>query len=190
MKGKKVYIGLIIWILASMIPLIFRDYTIFEIICYSFFSLFLIIGATIDKLYYVLPDEGAIALTIIGIIYSIGEQYTVIDTCLHVLVVLCISIMLRKLSRGGLGWGDIKWISAISIWLTSIQIIIMVYVACFASILYLASLYCIHNTCRRYIPFGPFLCIGAWNSLHFATMWEALYWLIVQKIQIFVMALY
>lgn len=86
--------------------------------------------------------------------------------------------------------GDIKWISAISIWLTSIQIIIMVYVACFASILYLASLYCIHNTCRRYIPFGPFLCIGAWNSLHFATMWEALYWLIVQKIQIFVMALY
>ena len=44
----------------------YRDYTLFEIICYSFFSLFLVIGATIDKLYFILPDEGAIALTIIG----------------------------------------------------------------------------------------------------------------------------
>ena len=50
MKGRKEYICLVIWILSIVIPLMYRDYTLFEIICYSFFSLFLIIGATIDKL--------------------------------------------------------------------------------------------------------------------------------------------
>ena len=80
MEGKKVYICLAISILAIVIPLFFRDYTMFEIICYSFFSLFLVIGATIDKLYYILPDEGALALTIIGIVYSISEQYAVLCT--------------------------------------------------------------------------------------------------------------
>ena len=96
----------------------------------------------------------AIALTIIGILYSIVEQHAVFDTCIHVLIVASISIALRILSRGGLGWGDIKWMSAISIWLTNIQIIVMIYVSCFASTLYLASLYSIRNTGRRYIPFG------------------------------------
>ena len=74
MKGRKEYICLVIWILSIVIPLMYRHYTLFEIICYSFFSLFLVIGATIDKLYFILPDEGAIALTIIGILYSIVEQ--------------------------------------------------------------------------------------------------------------------
>ena len=178
MKGRKEYICLVIWIMSIVIPLMYRHYTLFEIICYSFFSLFLIIGATIDKLYFILPDEGAIALTIIGILYSIVEQHAVFDTC----------IALRILSRGGLGWGDIKWMSAISIWLTNIQIIVMIYVSCFASVLYLASLYSIRNTGRRYIPFGPFLCIGAWSALHFANVWEAIYWSVIKHI--IVMALY
>lgn len=190
MEGKKVYICLAISILAIVIPLFFRDYTMFEIICYSFFSLFLVIGATIDKLYYILPDEGALALTIIGIVYSISEQYAVIDTCVHVSIVACISVALRMLSKGGLGWGDIKWISAISIWLTSIQILVMVYVSFLTSILYLAGLYITRNTRSRYIPFGPFLCIGAWSSLHFYNLWEALYLCLIQHIQITVMALY
>ena len=190
MEGKKVYICLAISILAIVIPLVFRDYTMFEIICYSFFSLFLVIGATIDKLYYILPDEGALALTIIGIVYSISEQYAVIDTCVHVSIVACISVALRMLSKGGLGWGDIKWISAISIWLTSIQILVMVYVSFLTSILYLAGLYITRNTRSRYIPFGPFLCIGAWSSMHFYSLWEALYWCLIQHIQITVMALY
>ena len=190
MKGKKVYICLCIWILAIVVPLLYRDYTLFEIICYSFFSLFLVIGATIDKLYYILPDEGAIALTIIGILYSMVEQYAVLDTCVHVAIVACISVTLRMLSKGGFGWGDIKWMSAISIWLTNIQIIVMIYVSCLASALYLASLYSMRYTCRRYIPFGPFLCIGAWNALHFANEWEALYWSVIKYMHITVMALY
>lgn len=188
MKGRKEYICLVIWIMSIVIPLMYRHYTLFEIICYSFFSLFLVIGATIDKLYFILPDEGAIALTIIGILYSIVEQHAVFDTCVHVLIVASISIVLRILSRGGFGWGDIKWMSAISIWLTNIQIIVMIYVSCFASTLYLASLYSIRNTGRRYIPFGPFLCIGAWSALHFANVWEAIYWSVIKHI--IVMALY
>ena len=188
MKGRKEYICLVIWILSIVIPLMYRHYTLFEIICYSFFSLFLVIGATIDKLYFILPDEGAIALTIIGILYSIVEQHAVFDTCIHVLIVASISIALRILSRGGLGWGDIKWMSAISVWLTNIQIIVMIYVSCFASVLYLASLYSIRNTGRRYIPFGPFLCIGAWSALHFANVWEAIYWSVIKHI--IVMALF
>ncbi len=104
------------------------------------------------------------------------------------MIVASISIALRILSRGGLGWGDIKWMSAISIWLTNIQIIVMIYVSCLASVLYLASLYSIRNTGRRYIPFGPFLCIGAWSALHFANVWEAIYWSVIKHI--IVMALY
>ena len=66
----------------------------------------------------------------------------------------------------------------------------MVYVSFLTSILYLAGLYITRNTRSRYIPFGPFLCIGAWSSLHFYNQWEALYWYLIQHIQITVMALY
>ena len=188
MKGRKEYICLVIWILSIVIPLMYRHYTLFEIICYSFFSLFLVIGATIDKLYFILPDEGAIALTIIGILYSIVEQHAVFDTCVHVLIVASISIALRILSRGGLGWGDIKWMSAISIWLTNIQIIVMIYVSCFASTLYLASLYSIRNTVD-----GIFLLALSYALVHgvlciLLNVWEAIYWSVIKHI--IVMALY
>ena len=84
MKGRKEYICLVIWILSIVIPLMYRHYTLFEIICYSFFSLFLVIGATIDKLYFILPDEGAIQ---VDGIFLLALSYALVHG------VLCILLM-------------------------------------------------------------------------------------------------
>ena len=59
---------------------------------------------------------------------------------------------LRLISHKGFGLGDVKWFSAISMWLTPWEIICFFYVA-----FCVGSLYLLLTSYRnRYIPFGPF----------------------------------
>ena len=77
MKGTNYVIGLLVYIASILLPIIVSSKTISytHIALYAVFSLIIIAGATIDMHYYILPDEGALALVIGGIIYSyINDQ--------------------------------------------------------------------------------------------------------------------
>ena len=87
------------------------------------FSLIIIAGATIDMHYYILPDEGAMALVLGGIIYSYINDKSMLITLLSVMSVGAITYGLRLISHKGFGLGDVKWFSAISMWLTPWEII-------------------------------------------------------------------
>lgn len=182
MKGIKLLLFLCTCCISLFVPLIYKSYSLLEILCISFFSLVLVTGATIDMQYFILPDEGAIGLAIIGYLYTVITYHVYIDTCIQVLVVAIMSICLRYISHNGFGWGDVKWLCAISIWFTPVQMIVMIYISVLTACLYLIFMKTINRPIERYIPFGPFLAFGAWQGLHFSMFWEDIYWLIITSI--------
>ena len=116
-------------------------------------------GSTIDKLYYILPDEGAVIICICGCLYQwIGHSldlYVLRNT-------LCMGGLwwsLRYMSRGGVGLGDIKWLMAISIWLSPLECLLLCGLSSVVGIVYS----CIHrytDPAHSYIPFGPSLSVA------------------------------
>lgn len=176
MKGTNYVIGLFVYIASILLPVIVSSKAISytHIALYAVFSLIIIAGATIDMHYYILPDEGALVLVIGGIIYSyINDQFMLV-TLLSVISVGAITYGLRLISHKGFGIGDIKWFSAIAIWLTPWEIICFFYVTFCVGSLYLL----LAGYRNRYIPFGPFLCFGGWCALHGGSYMEVLYqWL-------------
>ena len=111
-------------------------------------------GSTIDKLYYILPDEGAILICICGFVYQwIGNG----DVLMIVVNALCMGGLwwsLRWFSHGGVGLGDIKWLMAISCWLTSVECLALCGLSSLIGILY-SCVWRVTSPNHTYIPFGP-----------------------------------
>ena len=176
MKGTSYVIGLIVYIASVVLPILLSSKAIsfIHVALYATFSLIIIAGATIDMHYYILPDEGAMALVLGGIIYSYINDKSMLITLLSVMSVGAITYGLRLMSHKGFGLGDVKWFSAIATWLTPWEIVCFFYVAFCVGSLYLL----LTGYRNRYIPFGPFLCFGGWCALHGGLYMEVIYqWL-------------
>ena len=138
MKGTHYVIALIVYIASIVLPIIVSSQVIsfIHVALYAVFSLIIIAGATIDMHYYILPDEGALVLVIGGILYSFLNDKSMLITIISVMTVGTITYGLRLISHKGFGLGDVKWFSAISMWLTPWEIICFFYVAfCVGSLL-------------------------------------------------------
>ena len=176
MKGTSYVIGLIVYIASVVLPILLslKAISFIHVALYAAFSLIIIAGATIDMYYYILPDEGAMALVLGGIIYSYINDKSMLITLLSVMSVGAITYGLRLMSHKGFGLGDVKWFSAIATWLTPWEIVCFFYVAFCVGSLYLL----LTGYRNRYIPFGPFLCFGGWCALHGGLYMEVIYqWL-------------
>ena len=176
MKGTSYVIGLIVYIASVVLPILLslKAISFIHVALYAAFSLIIIAGATIDMHYYILPDEGAMALVLGGIIYSYINDKSMLITLLSVMSVGAITYGLRLMSHNGFGLGDVKWFSAIATWLTPWEIVCFFYVAFCVGSLYLLLI----GYRNRYIPFGPFLCFGGWCALHGGLYMEVIYqWL-------------
>lgn len=139
----------------------------------TIFSSILLFGAIYDSQYYILPDEGAILLSIIGTVQlfisgrdiALGISIAVVVYLLGILLILC--------SHGGFGLGDVKWLTALSLWLTPWGTYGMIFLS-----FNLGCLYFIINWLRnrqkiRIMPFGPFISIGSWISFMYGEyLWE------------------
>ena len=109
MKGTSYVIGLIVYIASVVLPILLSSKAIsfIHIALYAAFSLIIIAGATIDMHYYILPDEGAMALVLGGIIYSYINDKSMLITLLSVMSVGAITYGLRLISHKGFGLGDV-----------------------------------------------------------------------------------
>ena len=105
MKGTNYVIGLFVYIASIVLPVIFSSKAISytHIALYAAFSLIIIAGATIDMHYYILPNEGALALVIGGIMYSYINDKSMLVTVLSVMSVGAITYGLRLISHKGFG---------------------------------------------------------------------------------------
>jgi len=69
---------------------------------------------------------------------------------------------LRYLSRGGLGFGDVKFVAALGLWLGIENILLCLLLASMLGVLYGVGMLLGRRMQRNTpIPFGPFLALGA-----------------------------
>ncbi|SUP41887.1 prepilin peptidase [Veillonella criceti] len=122
----------------------------------------LFIGATIDKQYLILPDEGAILLLISGLsriwLLNISWQFVLMGVSL----VWLGGSFLQKVTNGGLGLGDIKWCSVFACWLSLEALWYTIVLAFVGGTCWLLLYWLVTKRTLHILPFGPFLCIAAW----------------------------
>lgn len=126
------------------------------------FGVTLFIGATIDKQYLILPDEGAILLSISGLgrIWLINGAWK--SVIISAALVWLGGFLLRKVSNEGLGLGDIKWCSTFSLWLSPVALWYAIVLAFISGTCWLLMYWLLTRKKLYILPFGPFLCMAAW----------------------------
>ena len=139
----------------------------------------LLLGATIDQQYYILPDIYAYLLAISGLLYHYIHEADMMVCCELSLLVMIATYVLRKISRNGLGTGDVKWFGALVCWQSPIGSLCMVINSFLLGSLYLIFLYISNKKCDSYIPFGPFICLSSCISFVIPQEWYVWIWRIV-----------
>ncbi|WP_295236620.1 A24 family peptidase [Veillonella sp.] len=122
----------------------------------------LFIGATIDKQYLILPDEGAILLLISGLSRMWLIEGAWLMTLLAASLVWLGGYVLRYLTKDGLGLGDIKWCSILALWLSPIALWYVIVLAFVGGTCWLTAYWLMTKRTVHILPFGPFLCLSAW----------------------------
>ena len=134
------------------------------------FGILLFWGATIDKRYWILPNSGAVLLVLLGVVRIVWQFHSlegqelmmtvgaaVLASSITAVGLWLLGMVLRRLTKNGVGRGDIKWIAALAFWFSPHVLWFMLLLAFFAG-----ALWCLaaRNRCRvrSVVPFGPFLC--------------------------------
>lgn len=125
------------------------------------FGSILFMGATIDMYLFILPDEGAVSLFIVGLVRIIGEFGGSTDSIMEALAIGMFFYFLRRISNNGVGCGDIKWAMAASLWLDPFYGCIMLICAFLLGSLAVPIIMVCQKKRVKRIPFGPFLNCGA-----------------------------
>ena len=120
------------------------------------FGTILFAGASIDMHYFLLPDEGALCLLFGGLLRIAGMPQEAMMMFIQAMTTGAFLLMLRRLSGNGLGWGDIKWMSAGALWLTPAGVVIGT-----AGAFLLGALWGLTRLRKTSVlPFGPCIAIA------------------------------
>lgn len=129
-----------------------------------FFSLWfgsiLFVGATIDMQRLILPDEGAILLLTGGILRAVVMEIPVMELLLQAVLSSVFFWLIRIISRGGMGLGDVKWMFALAFWQSMNGILVCIWMAFLLGALF-GIVWSRAGRKLQYLPFGPFLGIGS-----------------------------
>ena len=123
-----------------------------------------------DIRYYVLPDLMNLVLLLFGfLVVLLFNRDNFFDHALGAIIGFLLlygaSVIYTSLGKTeGLGGGDIKLFAAIGAWVSWTGLPSVLFIACWTAIcIYLVKSLRTGNISRKErIPFGPFLCIGAW----------------------------
>lgn len=129
-------------------------------------GLLLGIGAAIDKQCFILPDEALFLLIFTGFLYSCGGQLSFPEVGKSLLLGTIIFLGLYKLSKGGIGLGDVKWAIALGLWYEPFAYSLMIGFAFFLGGLQ-ALWTIVYGHTLPYIPFGPSLALSAFSFFVF-----------------------
>ena len=138
------------------------------------FGFTLFMGATIDKYYLIMPDEGAVFLLIVGIsrIWLLGISF--FQTVEMAGIVLVGGYLFSKLTNDGLGLGDVKWCSVFTLWLSPLALWQAILLALIGGTGWVLLYYLYSGKVLRILPFGPFLFSAAAIMYIWEILWSIL----------------
>lgn len=150
---------------------------------------FLIIITFIDYDYQLILDKLLIPMGIVGVIFIFANSFfydyllysNMADALIGSLVGGGLLFLINCLSRGGIGWGDIKFAIVIGIWLgwqyTLITLLLAFILGGIVGILLIVSK---RKGRKDYIPFGPFLSLAMFINYFYGNQIIYLYleWLL------------
>ena len=148
-----------------------------KIILVFFFVACLIVQAFIDLDHQILLDEILMLMLPTGIIYAYYALPDMWDSLYGALFAGGLMLLIFLLSRGGMGAGDVKLSFVLGVWLgfkASIVCLMLAFV--FGGIIGVLLLASGIKQRKDPIPFGPFLCIGAYIALLFSPYLIYFYW--------------
>lgn len=141
------------------------------------FTALLIIQCFIDYYHKILPDNISLLILGSGIIYSYYFQADLWESLYGGLLGLSILLIIFIVSRGGMGFGDVKLAFVSGVWLGFENTFVFLLVAFVAggliSVLLLLSG---SKTGKDAIPFGPFLCLGGFIAMMYGNEIINWYW--------------
>ena len=130
----------------------------------SIFLITLIIHIYTDCKEQLLYDEVSTVLMVSGIIYAyyFGNMW---DAVQGAMASVAIMLVIYWVSRGGMGFGDVKLAFVLGVWLGFEQSLLCLLLAFILGgvvgvLLLLTGL----KTRKDAIPFGPYLCVSGWVS--------------------------
>ena len=142
----------------------------------SIFLITLIIHIYTDCKEQLLYDEVSTVLMVSGIIYAyyFGNMW---DAVQGAMASVAIMLVIYWVSRGGMGFGDVKLAFVLGVWLGLEQSLLCLLLAFVLGgvvgvLLLLTGL----KTRKDAIPFGPYLCVSGWVSFVCGNELIAWYW--------------
>ena len=116
-----------------------------------------------DFLYYRIPNKILIPLSIIVIFEMIISKCTIqiyIHKFLVGIIFVLILVVVKCLTKGGMGLGDIKLIFVTSLYFGLVKSYIALFIACFFGLLMILICKIFSKGISFKIPFAPFLSAG------------------------------
>lgn len=130
--------------------------------------------ATIDFHRYVVPNALSYALALGGVLYNaltgqIGLIDSLLGGVLAFMTLFAVSFLFRRLrKKEGLGWGDVKLVSAVGFWLGWPPLPDLMLIASLMGLTIYALLHVVGRLPRSgRIPFAPAICLSFWIIMLF-----------------------
>ena len=140
------------------------------------FAISLIFHIYTDSKEQLLYDEVSTILMLTGIIYAyyFGDVW---DAVQGAMASVAIMLLIYWISRGGMGFGDVKLAFVLGVWLGLEQSLLCLLLAfILGGVVAVALLLTGLKTRKEAIPFGPYLCVSGWVSLLCGKELIAWYW--------------
>ena len=142
----------------------------------SIFLITLIIHIYTDCKEQLLYDEVSTVLMVSGIIYAyyFGNMW---DAVQGAMASVAIMLVIYWVSRGGMGFGDVKLAFVLGVWLGFEQSLLCLLIAfILGGVVGVLLLLTGVKTRKDAIPFGPYLCVSGWISFLCGKEIIAWYW--------------
>lgn len=142
------------------------------------FAMFLVALAVLDGCYGLLYDRLLMPMAVLGLALELWGCLPcgIEDALSAALLAGGFFCLLRFFSRGGLGWGDVKYVAVLGLWLGGRGTVAAVSLAITLGGLLAVALLMRGWSRNRALPFGPFLSLGAYLAYIWGeSLWQ-FYW--------------
>lgn len=136
------------------------------------YSYCLLVLSFIDLDFFIIPDYINIFLLVFGIFFSIFQGHivsSIIGGAFGFVLFWTIAVAFSKiLKQEALGFGDVKLLGVIGIWIGIVGVVYTIFFASFlGSVVGIGLIIVSKKNLKTKIPFGPFLALSAFSYIFF-----------------------